>query len=132
MAFSDYLKTKLLDHTLGRAAYTMPANVFVGLFVGDPEASGVEASGAGYARQQASFAAPVDGHALNSAVVLFPQALAGWGTLTHFAVFDAASGGHRLASGLLRDSDGEPSPLPVAAMEQPIFNPGQLLFGFTA
>ena len=62
-ALSDYAENKILDHTLGTAAWTMPATVYLGLSVasiGD-DASGTELSGNGYARQSISFASASSG-----------------------------------------------------------------------
>ncbi|WP_377846978.1 hypothetical protein [Bosea sp. UC22_33] len=62
---SDYLEKKLLDHSLGVAAYTMPGTVYLALFTADPGEAGpgTEVSGNGYARQSTAFAAAaaVDG-----------------------------------------------------------------------
>jgi hypothetical protein len=37
----------------------------------------------------------------NANEITFPQASGNWGTLTHFALFDTASGGNMLAHGAL-------------------------------
>jgi hypothetical protein len=37
---TDYLEKKLLDHTLGKAAYTMPTTVYLALFTADPGDTG--------------------------------------------------------------------------------------------
>lgn len=103
MSASNYLENKLLDHMLGTAAFTMPAQVYVGLFTAAPSdaGGGTEASGGSYARQPADFDAAASGQAQNDGVITFPQATANWGTLTHWALFDAVSGGNMLHSGAL-------------------------------
>ncbi|MEO0678991.1 MAG: hypothetical protein AAF192_01090 [Pseudomonadota bacterium] len=68
-----------------------------------------EPSGAGYARvatapsdwTAASLADPSS--LANSADIAFNAATGAWGTLSHFAIFDAASGGNLIASGALLD-----------------------------
>jgi len=106
MSFSDYLENKVLDHILGKTAYTMPT-VYVGLSTADPldNASGLaEPSGGGYARVAttgADWNAASAGSASNANALTFPAATASWGTVTHFALFDAASAGNMIASGAL-------------------------------
>jgi hypothetical protein len=109
MTFADYLENKVLDHILGKTAYTMPT-VYVGLSTADPldDASGLaEPSGGGYARVAttgATWNAATAGSASNAVAITFPQATGSWGTVTHFALFDAASAGNMLASGALTTS----------------------------
>jgi len=106
MTFADYLENKVLDHILGKTAYTMPT-VYVGLSTADPldDASGLaEPLGGGYARVAttgATWNAAAVGSASNAAAITFPQATASWGTVTHFALFDAATAGNMIASGAL-------------------------------
>lgn len=86
-----------------RAAYS-PLGVWIGLFSAAPTdaGGGTEATGGSYARVQvtqadASWAAPsgTPSSTSNSAAVTFPTSTATWGgTMTHFGIFDAASGGN--------------------------------------
>lgn len=99
---SDYLEDKILDHVLGNAALTQPTP-YVGLYTAAPTdaGGGTEVSGGSYARQAASFGAASGGAIANDAAVTFPTATAGWGTITHFGIFDAVSGGNLLYWGAL-------------------------------
>jgi len=76
----------------------MPATVYVGLYTAAPSDSGggTEVSGGAYARQAITFSAAAAGTTNNSAVVTFPTATANWGTITHFALFDASTAGNML------------------------------------
>jgi hypothetical protein len=59
-----------------------------------------EASGGAYARQSVTFAkttGPDPTVYSNTALVQFPAATANWGTITHFGVWTALSGGNLLA-----------------------------------
>jgi hypothetical protein len=82
------------------AAFAQPDATYVGLFTAAPTASGggteVSTSGTGYARQQANFNAPVNGVATSTGDIVYSQAVTSWGTVTHFGIFDAASGGNLL------------------------------------
>lgn len=105
-AMSDYLENEILDHILGTGAYTMPATVYVGLSTGsfNDDNSGTELTGNGYARQSIAFAAAASGTASNSGAVEFSAATGSWGTVSHFGLFDALSGGNLLIHGALTAS----------------------------
>jgi len=108
-SFSNYWENKILDHIFGKGNYT-PPTIYVGLSTADPEddASGLaEPVGNGYARAatfasdwNASSAGTID----NSNEIIFPEATGSWGTITHFALFDAATAGNMLAHGALSQS----------------------------
>ncbi len=125
MSKTNYLEAKLIDHSLGTASYTMPT-VYVGLFTAAPgeTGGGTEVSGNAYARQACPFAAASQGapsSAVNSGTVTFPVATpSGWGTVTHFAIFDASSGGNMLRHGALAASKT------VNAGDAPTFPPGSI------
>ena len=102
-AASDYLEDKLLDHVLRNTAYTQPSGLWVGLFTAttglETNSPSAEVSGGSYARKTIAFGAASGGSASNSATVTFDAATANWGTVTHVAVMDAASGGNVLFHG---------------------------------
>ena len=100
-AMSDYLENKVLDHVLGTTSYTMPATVYIGLSTGSfaDDNSGTELSGGSYARQSIAFDAAASGTTDNTAAVDFPVATASWGTVSHYGLFDASSGGNLLIHG---------------------------------
>lgn len=105
-AMTDYLEKKLLDHTLGKAAFTMPAGVYLGLLTADPTDTGSATSeisttgGTAYARQAITAAMtaadPTAGSSSNSTAITFPVAGADWGNIAYFGIFDAPTGGNML------------------------------------
>lgn len=104
---SDYLENKVLDHVLRNTAYTPAATIYVGLYTAAPSDSGggTELSGNGYSRQSCAFSAASGGATANSGSVTFgPNTTANWGTVTHFGLFDASSGGNLLYWGALASS----------------------------
>jgi len=109
-SFSDYLENKILDHIFMKTAFSQPTNIYVALSTADPgeDGSGIsEPSGNGYARVQTSgddWNAAANGHIDNANDITFPEATGDWGTITHFALFDAATGGNMLAYGSLSQS----------------------------
>ncbi len=109
MAKSKYLSKKLLDHSLGVAAYAMPATVYLALFTSaDDLASGTltnEVNGGGYARKAFTMPAAVDddagGKVISEDAILFDTATGDWGEMRAWAVMDAPTGGHILHYGSL-------------------------------
>lgn len=105
-SFSDYLENKFLDHLVGKTSFTMPT-CYVGLSTADPLDTGAglaEPSVGAYARVAtagADWNAAAGGAIDNANDITFPEATASWGTITHFALFDAATAGNMLAHGSL-------------------------------
>ena len=117
-ALSDYLEAKYLDLTYNGVVFTPPASVFIALYTSDPTDAdtGTEVSGGGYARAQVNpngggapqfDLAAVDGTGsmvTNADDIEFPAATDAWGTVTHFGIKDAATGGNLLHQGALDDA----------------------------
>ena len=109
-SFSDGYENAILDHVLqgGASPLTPPANIYVGLSTADPldDGSGLaEPSGGGYARVLwSNWTTPADRAVSNNGSIVFPKASAGWGTITHWFLVDAASGGNIIAQGPLAAS----------------------------
>ena len=104
--FSDYWENKILDHIFGKGSYTPPV-IYVALSTADPTDDGSgfsEPSGNAYARSQTSASdwnAASSGSLDNAGDITFDKATGSWGTITHFALFDAVTGGNMLAHGAL-------------------------------
>lgn len=105
-AFGTYLANELGDHALRNSAYSPPETVYVALHTADPTAAGTgaEVSGGSYARQPIAFDAFSSGATANTSDITFPTATADWGTVTHFAIRDADSGGNLMYFGALTAS----------------------------
>jgi hypothetical protein len=120
---SDYAENKLLDHLLGRTSFTMPATVRVALFTTatTDAGGGTEVTGGAYARQPLTIDAASGGATQNSAEIVFPVATANWGTISHVAIYDAATAGNSLMHGALAASriinTGEQLRIPVADLD---------------
>jgi hypothetical protein len=105
----DYLEKKLLDHVFGKAAFTAPANIYVAASTADPTDDGsglAEPSGNNYSRVSTAAAdwnaATLGAGTLTNAnAINFPVASGSWGTITHVALYDAASGGNLLYKGAI-------------------------------
>lgn len=99
---TSYLEAKLIDHTTGKTAYTMPT-VYVGLLTAAPTdtTAGTEASGGSYARKSTAAAdwnaaSGNPASASNANAITFVTPTGSWGTATHFALYDAVSAGNML------------------------------------
>jgi hypothetical protein len=123
-SFSNYLENKLLDHVFKVASFTVPTNIYVALSTADPTDSGgsiAEPSGNNYARTLCNtWDAAASGATANTNAVTFPTASGSWGTITHFALFDASSAGNMLAHGALTTSKS------ITNGDTPKFNAGEI------
>lgn len=116
MAKSNFLEDAILNHVLRGVAFpTLGASVYVALHTADPTdaGTGAEVAGGSYARVAVSraigsWAAPADNagaqRTSNSAAITFPSPTANWGTVTHMAIWDAATAGNLLYRAILGTS----------------------------
>ena len=121
-SLSNYLENKLLDHLLGTVSYTPAATVYVGYSTADPTEDGsglAEPTGGGYAREGITFNA-ASGRTISNQQVIFPKATGSQGTITHFAIFDAATAGNMLAYGALSVSKD------IEINNTPVFGAGEI------
>lgn len=128
-AMTDFLENKLIDwffrgQAIGitgasAAAGTGPTTLYFGLLTAAPSdaGGGTEVSGGSYARvavttsttnfagtQSAGSTAVssgTGGTTSNNGTITFPAPTANWGSVTHFGVYDASSGGNLLIHGAL-------------------------------
>ena len=105
-ALTNYTENKILDHLFRTSSFTKPTTLYIGLAtaVADVETGTLtEVSGGAYARVirnplDANWDAAVsnNGTTANTASIQFPTATADWGTITHFFIADALTGGNIL------------------------------------
>jgi hypothetical protein len=107
--FSTVLANELLDHLFGKGDYT-PPTIYVALSTAAPGDTGstiAEPSGGSYARKvtaASDWAAASSRATSNAADIEFAEATDSWGTVTHFALFDADEDGTFLGWGQLTSS----------------------------
>lgn len=146
-ALSDFLENKIIDwlfrgQAIGitgasAAAGTGPTNLYVALLTAAPSdaGGGTEVSGGSYARVNVASSlanwagtqgagttvasSGTSGTTSNNNAVTFPTPTANWGVITHFAVYDAVTGGNLLFHGALTTSktvnNGDAAPSFTAA-----------------
>jgi hypothetical protein len=108
MSFTNYTEDLVLDWLLTTGAATRPTAWHVGLFTAAPgeTGGGTEVSGSNYSRVSASFTVSGTAPTLatNASALEFPTASGSWGTITHVALFDAATAGNMLVFAALSAS----------------------------
>lgn len=120
---STFLTNKVLDHVLRGVSYTPPQAIYMALYTSNPgdDDTGSEVSGNGYERQLVSFSAASNRKIQNSNQVEFPEATGPWGTITHFGLKDAKTGGNLLFYGELS------APVTIGQGQQLIFRVGDIV-----
>lgn len=102
-SYSDYLENKVLEHIVGKTAYTMPT-AYVALYTVTPTdaGGGTEAAYTSYARvttSGATWGTAAAGSITNAAAITFPACTGGSSNVVAFGVLDASSGGNLLFYG---------------------------------
>lgn len=118
-AMSDFLENKLIDQLFRGQAAPTTTTLYVGLLTAAPSDSGggTEVSGNSYARvavtsslanwagtQSAgstTASSGTGGQTSNNSAITFPTPSGTWGTVTHFGIYDATTGGNLLFWGAL-------------------------------
>ena len=127
---SNYLEGQLLNLTLRTQVAWKPTAVYVALLTAAPTdaGGGTEVSGGSYARVavsqlDANWAAPsgTPRSTSNSNSITFPTPSANWGSITHFAIYDASTAGNLLYWAVLTTAktvnNGDPAPyFPAASL----------------
>lgn len=121
-SMTDYLENKLADHLFRTTTYSQPSTLYIGLYTAAPSdtGGGTEVSGNAYARvacnpsnsnwtgthgNTTGASSGTGGQVTNAADVTFPTPTpSGWGTVTHFGIFDASTSGNLLFHAALTSS----------------------------
>lgn len=131
MPLTNAIKAAVLDALYGKATLTVPDTLHVGLSTTAPNPDGTnftEPVGGGYARVAVPnnstywYDATEDNPSIkaNALPILFPEATAGWGTVTHWGIWNSAEGGALIDWAPLTTSFN------VVSGQQPQFREGDL------
>lgn len=137
-SLSDYFENNVIDYAFRAQTWTIAANFHVGLSTAacSDSSVGTEVSGGSYARVSyarslANWAGTqsagsttastgTGGVTSNNAAINFATPSAGWGTVTHFFIADASSGGNIILCQALTTSktinSGDTVSFPIAAI----------------
>jgi hypothetical protein len=121
MSFVDDFENTVMNAILGATSSLLPDPIYIGLSTTTPGDDGTgftePAALDGYARVMvandgAEWAAAIGGEKSNTNAIVFPTATGSWGTVSHFGVFTAISGGTPKITGALD------TPRPIGATDQ--------------
>lgn len=107
MSATNAVEDIILNYLFNDTVPPVLGPVYLALFTADPGETAsyaAEVSGGSYARQLITFTTASGGGSVsNDSVIDTPIATANWGTVTHFAIVNAASGsgGYMLVRGAL-------------------------------
>lgn len=103
MSISNYAELKILDHTTGRAAWTIPTNVYVKLHTGDPGEAATSNNATEATRKVAAWSAAASGAIATSATLEWTN-VSTTETYSHWSLWDASTAGNALWTGALSTS----------------------------
>jgi len=114
---SYYLQNKFIDHVLRNTPITSGSKNWVALYTDNPTAAdtGTEVAFSGsyaraYVREEGTvgypFSVGTDGYTRNSYTITFNYPTATWGTITHWGLRDAPTGGNLYYYGALKSGSG--------------------------
>ena len=103
MSISNYAELKILEHTTGKTAWTIPSNVYVKLHTADAGEAATSAAATETTRKAASWATAASGSIATSATLEWTN-VAATETYTHWSMWDASTAGNALWTGALSTS----------------------------
>ena len=103
MSISNYAELKILDHTTGRAAWTIPTNVYVKLHLGDPGEAATSNAAVETTSKVAAWSAAASGAIATSATIEWTN-VSTTETYSHWSLWDNLTAGNALWTGALSTS----------------------------
>ena len=103
MSISNYAELKILEHTTGKTAWTMPTNVYIKLHTADAGEAGTTAAATEATRKVAAWATASSGAIATSATIEWTN-VAATETYSHWSLWDAVTSGNCLWTGALSSS----------------------------
>lgn len=103
MSISNYAELKILEHTTGKTAWTMPTNVYVKLHTADAGEDGTSSAATEDTRKVAAWATASSGAIATSATLEWTN-VSTTETYSHWSLWDAVTAGNCLWTGALSSS----------------------------
>ena len=103
MSISNYAELKILEHTTGKTAWTMPTTVYVKLHLGDPGEAATSNAAVEDTRKSAAWATAASGAIATSATLEWTS-VSTTETYSHWSMWDDLTAGNALWSGALSTS----------------------------
>jgi hypothetical protein len=103
MSISNYAENKILEHTTGKTAWTMPTTVYIKLHTGDAGEAGTSNAATETTRKAASWASASSGSIATSATLEWTN-VSTTETYSHWSAWDNSTAGNCLWTGALSSS----------------------------
>jgi hypothetical protein len=103
MSISNYAELKILEHTTGKTAWTIPTDVYIKLHTGDAGEEGTSNAASEATRKEAAWATASAGAIATSATLEWTN-VASTETYSHWSMWDASTAGNCLWTGALSSS----------------------------
>ena len=103
MSISNYAELKILEHTTGKTAWTIPTNVYIKLHTADAGEAGTSSAATETTRKVAAWATAASGSIATSATLEWTN-VAATETYSHWSLWDDVSAGNCLWTGALSSS----------------------------
>ena len=103
MSISNYAELKILEHTTGKTAWTMPTTVYIKLHTADPGEDGTTAAATNTSRQSAAWATAASGSIATNATITWTN-VSTTETYSHWSMWDNSTAGNCLWTGALSSS----------------------------
>ena len=103
MSISNYAELKILEHTTGKTAWTIPTNVYVKLHTADAGEAGTSSAATETTRKVSAWATASSGSIATSATLEWTN-VAATETYSHWSLWDDVSAGNCLWTGALSSS----------------------------
>lgn len=103
MSISNYAELKILEHTTGKTAWTMPTNVYIKLHTADAGEAATTAAATETTRKVAAWATAASGSIATSGTLEWTN-VAATETFTHWSMWDNLTAGNALWTGALSSS----------------------------
>ena len=103
MSISNYAELKILEHTTGKTAWTMPTTVYVKLHTADAGEAATSAAATEATRKAASWDTAASGSIATSATLEWTN-VSTTETYSHWSLWDASTAGNALWTGALSTS----------------------------
>lgn len=130
MAMAENVKSQILMSMTGKTnTISIASTCYIGLLKSVSNGAVEPDTAAGYGRAQLghyqnaqgqAMGSPTNGKITNNQIIYFPEATDSWGTVTHFGLFTAVSGGTPFLWGALSE------PVNIPAGYVPLFRVGKL------
>lgn len=103
MSISNYAENKILEHTTGKTAWTMPTTIYIKLHIGDAGEDGTANAAANTSRQSCTWGTASAGSIATTATLSWTN-VSTTETYSHWSAWDNSTAGNCIWTGALSSS----------------------------